>query len=91
MNRVKKEKAESIKKGFDEILDIVLEKELDFPSKKLLRSIITEYNKKYALTDVEMITEIKNKLTVAFSKLPNIQHYKAHKKYTQIVVAEQIE
>lgn len=91
IDSLKRRKAESIKQGFDEILDIVMNKELDFASQKFLRSIITEYSKKHALTDKEMIIEIKNKLRGIFSKLPEIPHYKARKKYAQIIVAEQIE
>lgn len=87
---LKKKEAESIKKELDQILDLIMSKELDYSTEKEIRHLILKYSKAYAMSKKEMIKKIRESLEAQIKLLPDIIKKESEYKFAQIIVAEQI-
>ncbi|MCX7837456.1 MAG: hypothetical protein N2323_05845, partial [candidate division WOR-3 bacterium] len=85
-----RKESNEIKRKFDELLNFVNQKQLNFEESRIIRSIVRSYRKKFGLKKKEILEELEKQIYPLLEKAPQIIPPEIKPKYAQIIIAEEL-
>jgi len=87
---LKRKEPESIKKRFDNLLNFVIQKNLNYEQERIIRKLSRSYEKKFGLKKQEILGELEQKIYELLKDAPPVPEVQIKPKYAEVIIAEQL-
>lgn len=87
---LKRKKSKNIKKRYDDLLNFVFNKQLNYQQSKFIREVARSYRKKYGLKDEEILKELETNIYPALGNAQDYVKPEPKPKYAQVIIVEEL-
>ena len=87
---LKRRESREIKERFDNLLNFVMERHLNFEQEKILRRISRSYKKKFGLAKKEILKDLEKEIYPLLENAPFVVKPEPIPKYAQIIIVEEL-
>ena len=87
---LKRKESKEIKQRFDDLVDFLVRKHLDFHKKKAIRKLVRSYKRKFGLKKREILEALEKEIYPLLEDAPDEKKPEIKKRYAQIIIAEEL-
>jgi superfamily II DNA or RNA helicase len=87
---LKRKESREIKEKFDNLLNSVMEKQINFEQEKILRKIVRSYKKKFGLAKKEILKNLEKEIYPLLKDSPQIIKPEPIQKYAQVIILSEL-